>query len=243
MQLVTTSCFLNSESSHSLALVSWSVFRVCERRHLCVLWVNVSWGGLHVCNVQSQFFSTQCGAPVCAANLIQVHGKNAQTTFVFCVCVCACMCTYANVCTSVASCVSVVAVFTEGWCNVKIKWVSLFFLSGMCWSFFFFCAIRKLMHHPPFWHHAVTFLLSWTITCENCVHIVSWSPHLSFVLCLNTSSAAWTSHRLATEIPHSCLRRGPCRMLSFKSVIKEHMYTSCVYNVCVSEWAKGTAGP
>lgn len=98
MQLVTTSCFLNSESSHSLALVSWSVFRVCERRHLCVLWVNVSWGGLHVCNVQSQFFSTQCGAPVCAANLIQVHGKNAQITFVFCVCVCVhvhlCKCVY-----------------------------------------------------------------------------------------------------------------------------------------------------
>lgn len=242
MQLVTTSCFLNSESSHSLALVSWSVFRVCERRHLCVLWVNVSWGGLHVCNVQSQFFSTQCGAPVCAANLIQVHGKNAQITFVFCVCVCVhvhlCKCVYQ--CSFMCECGGCVY---GGMVQRQNKMSVPFFFWVACVEAFFFCAIRKLMHHPPFWHHAVTFLLSWTITCENCVHIVSWSPHLSFVLCLNASSAAWTSHRLATEIPRSCLRRGPCRMLSFKSVIKEHMYTSCVYNLCVSEWAKGTAGP
>lgn len=63
MQLVTTSCFSNSESSHSLAIISWSVCFMCVSASICVLRVNANWRGLHVCNEQSQFLSAQCGAP------------------------------------------------------------------------------------------------------------------------------------------------------------------------------------
>lgn len=49
---------------------------------------------------------------------------------------------------------------------------ALYFLRRLC------CVRRKLIHHPPFWPHAVTFLFSWTAAHENCARIVSRSLHL-----------------------------------------------------------------
>lgn len=46
--------------------------------------------------------------------LRQVYGRNAQKSFFF-----VCVYGYANMCTSVASCVSLIVVFMEGWCNVS----------------------------------------------------------------------------------------------------------------------------
>lgn len=76
---------------------------------------------MHVCNEQSQFLSTQCGA-FCELqiqyNLSKVNGKYAPITFVFvCAFASVCMCSYANLCANVASCVSVMVVFMEGCCN------------------------------------------------------------------------------------------------------------------------------
>lgn len=75
--------------------------------------------------------------------------------------------------------VSVLVVLMGWWCN-GTKWVPFLF-----WVLFL-CAVRKLMSHPPFCYHAVTFLLSWTAMCENCIH-TSVDRCVSFSLCLTSA--------------------------------------------------------
>lgn len=104
----------------------------------------------------------------------------------------------------------------------------MIFLCDTFWSVFvYFCYQESV---ALFWACAETFLLSLNSSlwdpCWNRLLISESFPEV--ILCL------WrTSHRLATEIPHSCLRCGPCRMLSFKSELDRNLCAGCVHNVCL----------
>lgn len=217
MQLVTTSCFLNSESSHSLAIVSWSVFRVCERAQAFVCC------GLTQTEVACMFaMNNHSSSLLSAVHLYElqvrsnVPGKNAQITVVFlCVCAAKQMCERDG-------CVY----------GAMVQW------NKMNAPFFFRVACVQMLCL-----YQETDAPSTTPTsCFNLparLHNVRRAAFTMISASLFSASsmigsAAWTSHRLLTEIPHSCLCWGPCRKLSFKSAIKRNTCTPVVYIMCVS---------
>lgn len=115
-----------------------------------------------------------------------VPGKNAQITVVFlCVCV------------QLSKCVNVVAVFMERWCN------------GTKRPFFFRVACVQMLclyqeTDAPSTTPASCFNLPARLNNVRRAAFTVISASL-FSASSMIGSAAWTSHKLLTETPHSCL--------------------------------------
>ena len=201
MQLVTTSCFLNRESSHSLAIISWSVCFVCISVSVYVLWVNANWGGVHFLQraITASLYSMWCTFFSCKYILTFWR-------------VCFCACSDANLWADVASyewlCLWKNGVKEQNECHFSSEGhvLKLLCLNRCQETDASFTFLPSYCNLPAQLNGNMWALLS------HCLLV-----YASCLRALSTiSSASRTSHRLTTAIPHFLRKLRPMSNVVFK---------------------------